>query len=257
MSSPAEQQPGPVDRDLFGNAPKGRPDWSHRRGEPRQFAILWLMYLMAATVLMLASLSAARAISPSVTRPAATSMLVVCTVGACVLWPIVRLSQRRPDRPARAVATDLPVVVLPVFALVLPQGFWFLAGWSPGVVFTLCGIVAAWCLLVGAVLAFALRTIDRKPERGIARTLWAVGFVLIAAGAPLAMGLGIAGPDASAFSPVTALTSLVADRQESGLIVQGGAAHVRSLGFTFIAAGMLWTGVLGLGIARSGTAPTN
>lgn len=257
MTLPDEHDAKPIDRDIFGNVPKGRADWSHRRGEPRQLAIMWLMYLMAATVLMLASLSAARAISPSVTRPAATTMLVMCTVGACVLWPVVRLSQRRPERVIRSVVADLPVVVLPVFALILPQGFWFLSGWSMGVVLGLCGLVAAWCLVVGALLALALSMIDLRPERGVARALWAVVFVAIAAGAPIAMGLGLVGQEASGFSPVTGLIELVGDRQELGLITRGGAAHVRSLGFTFIAAGIAWTVVLGLGLARGGGAPTN
>ncbi len=255
MPSSPEQQPTTVDRDIFGNAPKGRPDWSHRRGEPRQFAILWLMYLMGATVLMLASISAARAISPSITRPAATSMLVVCTVGVCVLWPVVRLSQRRPERPVRAVAADLPVVALPVFALVLPQGFWFLAGWSMGIVLSVCGVVTAWSLLVGALLAFALTTVDRKPELGIARTVWAGVFVLIAVGGPIATALGAS--VAGAFSPITMLTGVVRDEQITGLITRGGPEHVRALGFVFIAAGAAWAGVLGLGIARDGGAPTN
>ncbi|GJM19368.1 MAG: hypothetical protein DHS20C14_15810 [Phycisphaeraceae bacterium] len=256
-------EPAP-DRDLFGHAPKGRPDWSHRRGEPRLFAVLWLVYLMSATVVMLAMIGAARALSPSVTRPAATMLMVVCMVGVCVLWPALRLSQLAPRRAARSVAADLPVVLVPVCALIVPQGFWFLSDWSWGVVVALCGFFAAWGLVVGALLAIALGTVgrgDADAPPGIGRTAWTLGFVVLVVAAPVLVGLGVfGGPEASGvhaarpgwlFSPVTAVMDLVRDRSAGGVAARIGVNHARALGYTFVAAGGLWTVVMVLGLVRS------
>jgi hypothetical protein len=254
-----------VDRDLFGNAPKGRADWSHRRGEPRLFAVLWLVYLMSATVVMLAMVGAARALSPSVTRPAAMVLMVVSMVGVCVLWPAVRLSQMPPRWAGRSVAADLPVVLVPVYALILPQGFWFLSDWSWVVVLALCGLFTAWGLVAGGVLAIALGSVGCRPERGTARALWTLAFVAIVVAAPVLMGIGAFAPGAAGaeaepgaarpgwmLSPVSAAMEVVRDRSAGGVGARIGVTHVRALGYTFVAAGGVWMVVMALGLVRSG-----
>ena len=148
--------------DVFGRAPKGRPDWSHRKGEPRVFALMWMMYLMGASLLMVTSIAAVQSISPNVVRPAARAMLITATIGICVLWPMVRLSQRRPEKTVLgAVAADLVVLLPPLAALALPQALNVLANWPMQVVWALLAGLTGWAVLIGAVLALALRTVGR------------------------------------------------------------------------------------------------
>src|SRR5262245_56761146 len=67
--------------------------WSHRRGEPRTFAAIWLLFLFAATILSVGAVGLFGLVSTDVYRPAARVMLEIVTVGVVILWPMVRLSQ--------------------------------------------------------------------------------------------------------------------------------------------------------------------
>ena len=227
------------DRDLFGRAPRGRADWSHRRGEPRLFAVLWMLYLMAASGLMLSSVSAARFVSPEITRPAARAMLVAAMAGVCVVWPVVRLSQEAPRRAGVGVGKDLLVLLIPLYALVLPQGFWFLSNWPATVVGALCLLFTGWAALVGAVLSVALRSLSG------ARVVWAVVFVGLALAGPAASWAGLGG----AMSwPVTGVLELTAGREGSGQAARVPGEHWRALGALFVGAGAAWgvSSVVGL-----------
>lgn len=255
--TPTQPAPGrgAPDLDLFGHTPKGRPDWSHRRGEPRLFAILWMVYLMAASGVMLAGVAAANAISPSVTRPAATAMLIAAMIGVTVLWPMVRLSQAAPERPVRAVAGDLLVMLPPAYALVLPQAFWFLSSWPIGVVLAIGGAFTAWGVLVGGVLAVALLAVRRG-----GRTAWMLVFLAITLGAPVLLGAGIVGsataPNAGPTpgwmgSPITAVLEIARPRVATGQSARVWAGHWRLLGATAAIGGIAWVlAGVGQGFAR-------
>ena len=46
------------ERDLVGKEPPGElVDWSHRKGEPRVFAVLWMIFLLSSTAMLFARLS--------------------------------------------------------------------------------------------------------------------------------------------------------------------------------------------------------
>lgn len=250
---PAETAP---DLDLFGHAPKGRADWSHRRGEPRLFAILWMLYLMAASGIMLLGVAAANAISPSVTRPAAIAMLIAAIVGVCVLWPMVRLSQVAPANPVNAAVGDLLVMLPPVYALILPQAFWFLSSWPISVVIAIGAAFTAWGIAIGGLLALALVAV-----RWGGRSAWMSVFVLIAIGTPLLIGAGVIGPESRPGSlepragwmgsPVTAVLDITRPRDATGRSARVSTGHWRLLGATAALGGIAWiVAGVGSGFAR-------
>ncbi len=228
---------GTVDRDLFGNTPKGRRDWSHRRGEPRVMALFWMIYLMGTTAVMFASMSRAHAISYDISRPAARTMLILIVIGFSVLWPMLRLSQRHPHSGHVWFALrDALVLFVPLQAVLWPQISGILAHWSIPVVATLTLLCASWMLLIAGVLALAMRSVARN-DSPIARALWMLIFLIIIGAAPLAGVLGPATPTTPfdqprvgwLLSPVTGVLEIVRDREVIGVAAKIYPQQVRML----------------------------
>lgn len=221
------------ERDIFGRVPKDRSDWSHRRGEPRVFALIWMLYLMGVTGLMFASLSDAFFVSTAITRPAARGMLVATMAGIVLLWPAIRLSQRPADLPVRSVLRDLFVVLIPAQAVIWPHALRELGDWSFGVLTALAGVFAAWALVVGGVLAMA----DSGYGAGRARWVWMLVLLFVGLGAPAyAVARGqvrmTPAPTPAAhpgwmFSPLTAVMEVTRDRDASDGVTRVSDTHWR------------------------------
>jgi hypothetical protein len=219
-----EATSGP-DRDLFGKAPpKHHKDWSHRRGEPRVMALMWMIYLMGATVVMFVSMSRAHTISTGITRPAAKTMLILIVIGFGVLYPMVRLSQRHPlSGHVWFTLRDAFVLYVPLQAVVWPQVSAILASWSLAVVASVSLFFGCWMLLIAGVLALALRSIAYK-DNAINRGVWMVIVLAIVLAAPLAGILGEVTPPTPIdeprvgwlLSPITGVLELVRDRGATG-----------------------------------------
>lgn len=221
------------EKDIFGRVPRDRPDWSHRRGEPRVFALVWMLYLMGVTALMFASLSDAFFVSPAITRPAARGMLLATMAGVVLMWPAVRLSQRPADRPVRSVLRDLFVVLIPAQAVIWPHALRELGDWSFGVLTALAGVFAAWALVVGGILAMA----DSGAGAGRARWAWMLVLLVLCLGAPAyAVARGqfrmVPGPASSArpgwmLSPLTAVLEVTRDRDAADGVTAVSGTHWR------------------------------
>ncbi|MHA7813558.1 MAG: hypothetical protein ACX94C_09215 [Phycisphaerales bacterium] len=226
-----------VDRDIFGNVPKRHRDWSHRRGEPRVMALFWMIYLMGATVVMFAAMSRAHAISYEISRPAARTMLIVVVFGFSLLWPMLRLSQRHPTQGHVWFALrDVFVLFVPLQAILWPQISGILAHWSIPVVAALSLLCASWLLLIGGVLALAMRSISRN-DTAAARAIWMLVIVLIVCAAPIVGLLSPAVPDAALneprvgwlLSPLTGVAELVRDREVLGVAARVFPQQLRML----------------------------
>ena len=206
----------PKEKDIFGREPEGYDDWSHRRGEPRVFALIWMVFLMCVTGLMFASISDAFYVSPTITRPAARGMIVTTMAGLVLLWPAIRLSQRPAERPIRSVLRDLFVLLVPAQAVIWPNALRELADWPIDLLMTLAGSFVAWSVLIGGLLVMA----DSGRGAGRHRGFWMLAVVLIAFGAPLAAVLtgnaGRALPDTPRpgwmLSPLTSVLEITRDR---------------------------------------------
>lgn len=226
-----ETTPAAVDRDVFGKVPTRHVDWSHRRGEPRVFTLLWMVYLMGATVLMFSSMATAYSISPEITRPAARSMLMVIVIGLSVLWPMVRFSQRQVGHigftgqsHVGSAVRDAVVLFVPMQAVLWPQAMGVLAGWPIEVVAAISALFLGWIIILAGVIALGCASIERNKGKESIRVVWMVLVMLIVFGAPLVgsvngMGasVGVDRPRVGwLLSPVTGLLEIVRDRRELG-----------------------------------------
>lgn len=226
------------DRDLFGKPPKHHADWSHRRGEPRIMALFWMIYLMGATVLMFSSMSRAHAISHEITRPAARLMIIVVMLGICVLWPMLRLSQRHPNSGhVWFVLRDAFVLFVPLQAVLWPQVSSVLAHWPVTVIGALVLLSASWLLLLAGVLALAVASVARAEVQAGPRAVWMLVILLIVFAAPLGALVGTTQIPVSIdqprigwlLSPVTGVLELLRDRDATGISARVYPQQIRML----------------------------
>lgn len=151
--------------------------WAHRKGEPRPFALLWAVYLMAAALLTIFAVSRVSIPSAAQFVYACRAMIVMANVGAVVLWPMTRLSQEFPARPLRAAFVDLLIVIVPVQAIIWPM--WLLTQWSWEVTGAQAASAASWACLTGSVVLLATAGASNAW-----RTLWMGVCLLFALAAP-------------------------------------------------------------------------
>jgi len=203
-------------------------------------------------------------LSPESYRPAARVMLAVIVLGVGVLWPMTRLSQRRPEGSGAGAATrDMVVMLIPVQAVIWPQTW--LAHWPIGVVASVAALVVAWSLLIGGVLGLVLeRGSDRggrEPGHGARAGAMAVCVALSLGGAVVPLvapsrGGPPEGLDARwtwMLSPVTGIYELTRDRAWSGRSAAVGAAHREALLATFAIGGATWATAVVSGAVRRRT----
>ncbi|MEM9560868.1 MAG: hypothetical protein AAF995_11215 [Planctomycetota bacterium] len=244
------------ERDLFGKVPKDRADWSHRRGEPRLFAVGWMVFLMGASGLVLAGIGAATHLSPHVAAPAARGALVAIAIGIGVLWPMLRLSQVPPDRRRvlREVLRDLLVMVPPAAAVVLPQSLPFLANWPIEVILSVVALLAAWSLVAGGLVALGYAT-ARADGTGRSGTIWMLAVVALVAAGPIVLGVRAPARDESArpvalVSPVSGVMELTRPRPASGSSAAVSGEHWRAIGWVALSGAGLLAGGVGLSRGR-------
>ncbi|MBZ0172383.1 MAG: hypothetical protein K8E66_08395 [Phycisphaerales bacterium] len=224
------------DVDLFGRRPKNKPDWSHRRGEPRGLALSWSIYLMLVTMGSLTPAMSLGRFEPDVYRPAARILMALIVVGMCVLWPMLRLTQTVACKsPGGHVARDLVVVLLPALTLTWPQVV--LADWPAEVVAALTVLLIGWGTMTGVVLlCWRRRGSEGVPGRLVAMAV-SLGMVAVAPMVLWRAGvLGTSPPTEAAtpgwmWTPVTSAWEVLRDRGWSGRPARVGADHwVRALG---------------------------
>lgn len=222
-----------IDRDLFGRPPRHHPDWSHRRGEPRVFALGWTVYLMMLTTLMFAWAGGRGIMSPESFRVSARLTMVLLLVGITLLWPMTRLSQAAPQRPLPSTLKDLLIIALPAQALIWPH-IW-LCRWPVEVVAAAAAAVAIWAVAIGAILAIAWGFF------GVGNTgrilAMAACVILVVSGAVVALvdaslAAGRTPPLAQLpwmYTPLTSIFELTRDRPWSGRSADIGPGHLRAL----------------------------
>ncbi|MCA9276818.1 MAG: hypothetical protein KDA29_12385 [Phycisphaerales bacterium] len=220
-----EGDPAYVDRDIFGNAPKHHRDWSHRRGEPRVFALIWMLYLMGAMLVMFMQLNRSHTISYEIVRPAARVMLLIVVIGFSVLWPMLRLSQHHPRRGHVWFALrDAIVLFVPLQAILWPLATGVLTHWPVPVVAAMSLLCGSWMLLIAGVLALAMRSIAYN-DTPTMRCIWMGLIILVVVGAPMIGATGTPMPPAPVnqprvgwlLSPITGVLEILRDREAIGV----------------------------------------
>lgn len=249
------------DRDLLGRVPKRHPNWDHRRGEPRTFALIWTVFLMLATLVMFASMSAALVVTVDIYRPATRILLTTITAGIVLIWPMIRLSQVRPPGSVLPhAARDVLIVLVPVQALIWPQSLRLLGDWTLERCAAIAACQGAWAILVGGLLAMAL-TFDNQYRRvGTPRGAWMLLFAILAVGIPIvefAFGSIVLPVDADAgstlammVSPLTAVYELVQDHKAVGRLAVDPVQWSAIAGVSFCG-GLVWIAAWRVECARS------
>jgi hypothetical protein len=174
------------------------------------------MFLMAVAAMTIFATGTLGPRDPAMLAIAARAMLVISAFGLGVLWPMVRLSQTSPEHPIGACFADVVAINAPLQALIWPLGL--LTNWSPWVLGALALTMVSWSMLVGSLLAVALRGEACAWSRlawmalFVALTLGTAGLLALleTMGAPIDPALWLA-------SPLTAPSALTA--HESGLPV--------------------------------------
>lgn len=154
--SPIDAPPDPPSDQLPPPPTAAHTDpWAHRRGEPRTFAAAWIAYLFVAAIISLGTSGSLGLVATDAYRASARVLMVLAGLGVGALWPMLRLSQERPDAPAKAALRDFVVVMLPLQAIIWPQSLPWMASWPVEVTAALAAHFAAWGLVVSGVLALA------------------------------------------------------------------------------------------------------
>jgi hypothetical protein len=225
-----------------------RPDpWAHRRGEPRTFAALWILYLFGATATSLGAVGMAGLLATDVYRPAAQMLLALVGVGVTFIWPMARLSQIYPQRPLQAAALDVVVIAAPVQAVIWPQVLAWMAAWPLPVVIAVSMMLFAWTALIGGVLACVFQTAPTGSNRAFAMILIAV-LTLIGPALMLLEPAKLPDPAQpnhvsmwAMTSPGTAAYELTRDRSWSGATARIDTRHWLGIGAIAAGAAGAWS----------------
>ena len=223
---PFPEQPIKRERDLLGKEPPGDLiDWSHRKGEPRVLALLWMIYLLIATTLMFSHLASGYSIAPSISRPASREMLVIVIFGMSILWPMARFSQTiaRPSIVGASVR-DLFVILIPMQAVIWPQKLIVLGGWSTEVVFALTLHCAAWGLVTAGVISVGSILIAGSNNHARTRAIVTLASITVVILVPIIELVTLKGAPLSVshanlgwmLSPITGIMEITADRRVLG-----------------------------------------
>lgn len=158
MSDPEPTRPGGLRKfaESVGLIPPrdGSDPYAHRRGEPRGFTVIWLVFLFLAAGVVYGSVGNPVLASAEGYRLASKLLLTTIAIGLVTIWPALRLAQHAPLAGGiSATARDLAIVLIPLQALIWPQSL--ITGWSLESVAVIALHLAAWTLIVGAVIALA------------------------------------------------------------------------------------------------------
>ncbi len=145
---------------------RGDP-WAHRKAEPRFFALFWSLYLMISALLTIFAVRSVGMPSRVQFTFGCQAMIFLAMIGACILFPMTRLSQYRPRKPLRAIVVDLMIVLLPIAAVMIPMPM--LTNWPLPIAVALILLIMSWAILTTAPVYWALRDPEQSPAtRGLA-----------------------------------------------------------------------------------------
>jgi hypothetical protein len=197
-------------------APIHAPDpWAHRRGEPRLFALGWTIYVLIAVVGSIMWVARFASVSAGSYGPAARIMLVVVSLGATLLWPMVRLSQASPRGSVIShVLADVFIILMPIQFVLWP--LMVLANWPLVIVAGVAAMIAAWVVLAGGLLALGLTGTPVREigdPRLVSRAAWMGAMVVLVMLGPVSMlMLGMMKRTAPAWwpmvSPITGIPAM-------------------------------------------------
>lgn len=188
---------------------------------PRGLIFLASIWLIASWVLVIGIRAPVQPSSASYT-PAVRNMLICVVSGLIIGWPLLRLSQKRPEYPIRQTMLDLLVLLGLVQVVIWPLRL--VTSWTPLRTAAIDATLAGWTVLAGALVAAAITSEQRGP-----RILAMIACIAMSLGGPALAWLGLmTGVDAMQLvdlSPFMAVRTLG----------EGGGSHPSDVQWRWIA----------------------
>ncbi|MHC4975993.1 MAG: hypothetical protein ACYTF7_05235 [Planctomycetota bacterium] len=163
--------------------------WGHRRGEPRMLALLWSIYLFAASLVTVMQLPVLGLTDAQFVQSSSRLLLMLLAIGVTVLWPMLRLSQVSPRRPCLATWVDMGVLLVPMQAVLWPLTW--LGRWDLAITGAVSVLLAGWAVLLGSLVCVGMAS-----SVSAWRAVWMALVLGLCGAAPLlSLVLGGAGVD--------------------------------------------------------------
>ncbi len=242
----------------------GRDPYAHRRGEPRGFTVIWLLFLFLVAALVYGSIGNPVFASAEGYRLASKVLLTTVAAGIVTVWPVLRLTQQAPlAGGVSATARDIAIVLIPMQALIWPQSL--ITGWGIDAVAAIAILLAGWTLIVGAIVALAIGPQRSHPRARAAlgaspfpiapgsRAVAMAAILILPLLAPAGLLLLDAPPGSepgawaetlSVCSPFTAPWELFEDRSWTGAHARALAQHWKPVLLTLLAGAAAWAALL-------------
>lgn len=220
---------------------EGADPWAHRKGEPRMLVLFWTIYLLLAAAATLFATRAAGLVRTILYQHTSRRLMVLIVIGACILWPMVRLCQKRADGLGmKSILADWLGVALPVAAVFLPLPL--LTGWTWALLGAVWSVIAGWALVCLSVAAWGTRR-SNGTEAGLPRRVLAMVAVLlvVSGGWWLASAPGAATRKVARWSPISHVVELT--RPASGLIARAEPGDWRAVTLVWGIGAVLCVGV--------------
>lgn len=219
-------------------------------------AFAWTMYLLLATGLSFARVGLAEPVDVQVYRTSARALLLSVAIGACALWPMVRLSQALPRRPLWETFKDLLVIVAPMQAVIWGQAL--LSGWPVRSLAAVAVGLGAWAAICGGILAMALA--PGAAGVGAGGGVWGAGrrlaamvsiLVITCAGGAIVLAAGL-GPRSGLLTPYTTPWALLGRDLTEGHTLGPTSAQWGAVLGLCLASGAPWLVAAAMGAAGGG-----
>ena len=189
-------------------------------------SFIWVIACFAATI----GLSAPIQPTSGAYTPSVRAMLALLAVGACLLWPLARITYGRGTWTPARVALDMITIMVAFHAIFWPLHL--VTYWTAAQMLAIDLLLCGWIAATGAWIALAIRT-------GTRRTVWSTAWMAIVLAGVVLDAVGAPAPIPELAGPYAALLRLTPERTDSTVVPVWSVAI-----WPWILAAGAWAGVL-------------
>ena len=189
-------------------------------------SFIWIIACFAATI----GLSAPIQPTSGAYTPSVRAMLALLAVGACLLWPLARITYARGAWTPARVALDMITIMVAFHAIFWPLHL--VTYWTAAQMLAIDLLLCGWIAATGAWIALAIRT-------GTRRTVWSTAWMAIVLAGVVLDAVGAPAPIPELAGPYAALLRLTPERTDSTVVPVWSVAI-----WPWILAAGAWAGVL-------------
>ena len=189
-------------------------------------SFIWVIACFAATI----GLSAPIQPTSGAYTPSVRAMLALLAVGACLLWPLARITYARGTWTPARVALDMITIMVAFHAIFWPLHL--VTYWTAAQMLAIDLLLCGWIAATGAWIALAIQT-------GTRRTVWSTAWMAIVLAGVVLDAVGAPAPIPELAGPYAALLRLSPERTDSTVVPVWSVAI-----WPWILAAGAWAGVL-------------